>query len=130
MAVRSIGGVDHLLVGMVVVAAVALHLAEMAGGQVRLAAGMAGVVALMAGMGGTVALPLVEMTVVGEEGAHPHEVPGTPQSLEGQTLQQGQIELLLRQVHNEVLTVMTVHLDHVLNSSFATVDLMLSIHFH
>ena len=142
MAVRSIGGVDHLLVGMVVVvvvvvvvaavavAAAALHLAEMAGGQVRLTAGMAGVMALVVGMGGTVALPLVEMTVVGEEGAHPREVPGMPQSLEGRTLQQGQIKPLLRQVHDEVLTVMMVHLDHVLNSSFATVDLMLSIHFH
>lgn len=128
MAVGSIGGAVRLLVVVVVV--VALHLAEMAGWQVRLAAGMAGVVALVAEMAGTVALPLVEMTEAGEEGAHPREVPVTPQSLDGRTLQQGQIEPLLRQVHDEVLTVMTVRLDHVLNLSFSTVDLMVSIHFH
>jgi hypothetical protein len=118
------------MVVVVVAAAAALHLAEMAGGQVRLAAGMAGVVALVAEMAGTVALPLVEMTEAGEEGARPREVPGTSQSLDGRTLQQGPIEPLLRQVHDEVLTVMTVRLDHVLNSSFSTADLMLSIHFH
>ena len=129
MAARSIGGAVRLLV-VVVVVVVALHPAEMAGWQVRLAAGMVGVVALVAEMAGTVALPLVEMTGVGEEGARPREVPVTPQSLDGRTLQQGQIEPLLRQVHDEVLTVMTVRLDHVLNLSFSTVDLMVSIHFH
>ena len=130
MAVGSMGRAVRLLVVVVVVVVVALHPAEVAGWQVRLEAGMAGVVALAAGMAGTVALPLVEMTEAGEEGAHPREVPGMPQSLGGRTLQQGQIEPLLVRVHDEVLTVMTVRLDHVLNSSFSTVDLMLFIHFH
>ena len=115
MAVGSMGRAVRLLVVVVVVA---LHPAEVAGWQVRLEAGMAGVVALAAGMAGTVALPLVEMTEAGEEGARPRGVPGMPQSLDGRTLQQGQIEPLLVRVHDEVLTVMTVRLDHVLNSSF------------
>ena len=110
--VGIIGGADRRLVGMAVVVAVALHLAEM---LALLAAGMAGVVALVAG---TVALPLVEMTEAGEEGAHLREAPGTPQSLDGRTLQRGQTEPLLVQVHDEILTVMTVRLIRVVNLSF------------
>jgi len=113
--VGIIGGADRRLVGMAVVVAVALHLAEM---LALLAAGMAGVVALVAGMAGTVALPLVEMTEAGEEGAHLREAPGTPQSLDGRTLQRGQTEPLLVQVHDEILTVMTVRLIRVVNLSF------------
>lgn len=113
--VGIIGGADRLLVGMAVVAAVALHLAEM---LVLLVAGMAVVVALAAGMAGTVALPLVEMTEAGEGGAHLREAPGTPRSLDGRTLQRGQTEPLLAQVHDEVLTVMTVRLIRVVNLSF------------
>lgn len=113
------GGADRLLVGMAAVVAVALHLAEMAGMLVLLAAGMAGVVVLpVAGRAGTVALSLAEMTEAGEEAAHLREAPGTPQSLGGRTLQQGQTEPLLVQVHDEILRVMTVCLIRVVNLSF------------
>jgi len=95
--------------------AVALHLAEMAGMLVLLAAGTAGVVALVVG---TVALPLVEMKEAGGEGAHLREACGTPQSLDGRTLQQGRTEPPLAQVLDEILTVMTVRLIRMVNLSF------------
>ena len=113
--VGIMGRVVCLLVGMAVAVAVALHPAEMAGMLVLLAGGTAGVVALVVG---TVALPLVEMKEAGEEGAHLREPRGTPQSLDGRTLQQGRTEPLLAQVLDEILTVMTVCLIQMMDLSF------------